>query len=402
MRRVRGGRAAVLLLLAALSGAGGCPSLARLPAKALEPDDGAEVSGAQVVLRAQAGVSGPGVLELRARRADVAREEFTIVALPDTQFYCSDYPETFFAQSQWILDHRKSENIVAVLHLGDIVDLADDTDQWDVADAAIAMLESEPNLPILLSVGNHDQSPNGEPRGTANFNRYFPASRFESRRWYGGHFGDDNDNHYILFEGGGLEFVAITLEFDESPDADVIAWADGVLKAHAERRAIVVTHFAMLSDLVLNLPSRQGLELLTKLIADNPNVFLFLGGHFCETGRRADRFGGRTVYTVLADYQCRPGGGGGWMRVMRFSPGANRIRVRTFSPTKNAELPERRHRFELPAELDGFEPVASQVRGGVIEGTLGGLEPGGTYEWFVRWRLGPVVLDGPVWRLKSE
>ncbi len=393
----------MLLLLAAAS-LGGCPirSLNVLPDNPLEPADGDSVRGQQATLRAAVPAGGVGTFELRARRADRTRRDFTIVALPDTQFYCSDYPETFFAQSQWILDHRESDNIVAVLHLGDIVDNADDTGQWDVADAAIGMLESEPNLPILLSVGNHDQSPNGEPKGTQNFNRYFPASRFASRRWYGGHYGDDNDNHYILFEGGGLKLVAVTLEFDESPNADVIAWADGVLKAHADRKAIVVTHFAMLSDLVLNVPSKQGRTLLEKLAADNPNVIMMLGGHFCETGRRFDVFGGRVVYTVLADYQCRPGGGGGWMRVMRFSPADNVVRVRTISPTKDAELTRRRHRFELPLELDGFARVASQVRGRVIEGTLDGLEPGGSYEWFVRWRLGPVVVDGPVWGFKSE
>jgi hypothetical protein len=52
--------------------------------------------------------------------AVAAPEAFTIVALPDTQFYSSSYPETFAAQTQWIVDNKERLNIVFAAHLGDV------------------------------------------------------------------------------------------------------------------------------------------------------------------------------------------------------------------------------------------------------------------------------------------
>ena len=45
-----------------------------------------------------------------------------------------------------------------------------------------------------------------------------------------------------------------------------------------------------------------------------------------------DVFEGRTVYSLLSDYQGRSRGGDGWLRIMRFSPARNEITVQTFSP----------------------------------------------------------------------
>jgi hypothetical protein len=68
-----------------------------------------------------------------------------------------------------------------------------------------------------------------------------------------------------------------------------------------------------------------------------------LSGHVCRLadmalageGRRQDSFAGHTVHSLLSDFQCHPNGGDGWLRIMRFVPSANEIRVRTFSPTLN-------------------------------------------------------------------
>ncbi len=42
---------------------------------------------------------------------------------------------------------------------------------------------------------------------------------------------------------------------------------------------------------------------------------------------------GQDVYEVLADYQTRENGGDGWLRYLEFDPGANQIRVKTYSPS---------------------------------------------------------------------
>ena len=51
-------------------------------------------------------------------------ESFTIVLLPDTQNYAEKYPETYIAQTLWIRERRKVDNIKFAIHLGDIVQTA--------------------------------------------------------------------------------------------------------------------------------------------------------------------------------------------------------------------------------------------------------------------------------------
>ena len=69
--------------------------------------------------------------------APTPADEFTIVALPDTQFYSSLNPQIFAAQTQWIADHAQDQNIQLVVGLGDIVDSGGDSTQWQNADAAL-------------------------------------------------------------------------------------------------------------------------------------------------------------------------------------------------------------------------------------------------------------------------
>src|SRR5690349_14823617 len=53
------------------------------------------------------------------------RSNFTIIALPDTQFYPASVnggtPEIFYMQTEWIITNRVERNIVFVTHLGDCV-----------------------------------------------------------------------------------------------------------------------------------------------------------------------------------------------------------------------------------------------------------------------------------------
>jgi hypothetical protein len=44
---------------------------------------------------------------------------------------------------------------------------------------------------------------------------------------------------------------------------------------------------------------------------------------------------GTTVHQILANYQMQPLGGGGYLRLLEFSPAERRVRVRTYSPYLN-------------------------------------------------------------------
>ena len=165
---------------------------------------------------------------------------FTIVAVPDTQFYAAYYPGSYLAQTQWIVDNKATRNIVFVSQLGDCVDDANDTAQWIAADAAWDLVENPATtgladgIPYGIAVGNHDQSPVGNPGTTGSptattgpYNQWFGIGRFQGRGYYGGSYGLDNDNHYELFSAGGMNFIAIHLEYMPSSSQlrqDVLAW----------------------------------------------------------------------------------------------------------------------------------------------------------------------------------
>jgi hypothetical protein len=269
----------------------------------------------------------------------VQQNDFTIIALGDTQFYSRDLSPIFAEQTQWIVANRALKNIVYVAHLGDIVEHGDLATEWDHANAAISLLE-DPNttglpdgIPYGITVGNHDQNPGGNPGGasTTLYNSYFGESRFSGRSYYRGHFGSNNDSHFSFFSAGGMDFIVIYIEYDPAVNSDVLTWADDLLKNNVQRRAIVVSHY--LIEPGNNAPFGVQGRSIYDALKGNANLFLMLAGHRHGEGRRTDVFNGNTVHTLLSDYQERPGGGDGWLRILEFSPAQNEIRVRTYSPT---------------------------------------------------------------------
>ena len=70
-------------------------------------------------------------------------ENFTIVVLPDTQFYSQSHSDIFDVQTQWIVNNIESMNIVFVTHLGDVVDSWGDLKQWDAANHSLSLLEGK-------------------------------------------------------------------------------------------------------------------------------------------------------------------------------------------------------------------------------------------------------------------
>jgi hypothetical protein len=52
---------------------------------------------------------------------DSSLENFTIIVLPDTQYYSENYPWIFDNQTRWIIENIEKLNIVFVSHEGDLV-----------------------------------------------------------------------------------------------------------------------------------------------------------------------------------------------------------------------------------------------------------------------------------------
>src|SRR5579864_7363228 len=203
---------------------------------------------------------------------------FSIIALPDTQYYSSNQSNgtlaMFNSQTQWIVNNRSADNIAFVIGLGDIVQDGNNNgnfSEWVNANAAVSLLDDPvatglpEGIPYSFGVGNHDQGPTGDgsPDDTAGFNQYFGSSRYSGKSYYGGHFGTNNDNHYVLFSASGMDFILINIaymdpQFDGPELNSVLAWANNLLQTHSTRRGIIVSHY-LINDGLNASWSNQGL-----------------------------------------------------------------------------------------------------------------------------------------------
>jgi PKD repeat protein len=282
-------------------------------------------------------------------------EDFTIVVLPDTQFYSKSYPAIFSSQTQWIVDNKDTLNIAYVAHVGDIVDSYNQTSQWNNAQAAMSLLEDPTTtglydgIPYGLVPGNHD-----EPTG--NYNYYFGVPHFQGRGYYGGGYPPgSNDNNFTLFSAGGMDFIVINLEY-LTPATGVLEWADSLLKTYASRRAIVVSHYLLNLDATWSPWGQQ----IYDALKDNPNLFLMLAGHIHGESRRVDVHNGITVNTLLSDYQSLANGGNGWLRLLTFSPTSDEINVKTYSPYLKQYDTDTNSQFLLFYNMGGTNAISFQ------------------------------------------
>jgi hypothetical protein len=294
------------------------------------------------------------------------------------------------------------------VHNGDIVDNASHTAQWTVADKALSTLEKPSpdlldGLPYGLAVGNHDESPNGTPGGTDNFNKYFGVARFDNRAYYGGHHGSTNDNAWITFSAGGLDFIVVSLQYDTNPDAAVLAWARAVFEQHPNAFGILNAHYILGGNAGFG---AQGQAIYDELRGVR-NVRLMTCGHIHGEARRTDTYQGHVIHSMLADYQGRDDGGTGWMRIWELSPANNEITVRTYSPSLDKFETDAISEFTLPVDLRGsggafklaatVAPAASPVSVAVP-----GLEAGRTYEWYATVGDCAHLVASPLFRFTTK
>jgi len=281
------------------------------------------------------------------------KDAFSLVLLPDTQFYCQDFPETYHAQTRWIADNAEKFNIRYVLHLGDVTN-RNDRRQWTVAKEAMARLDGK--APYVMAVGNHDMGRNGGA-GTREslISEYFPVAGLRKWKTFGGVYDKEparSDNSYHLFEAGGRKWLVLSLEF--GPRDDVLRWANEVAAKHADRSVIVTTH-AYLTPRgqrfdrrlekpqgaaphrygVASLPGglNDGEQMWRKFISKHANMVAVVCGHVCIAARLASKAAdGHVVHQMLCDYQNQAQGGSGWLRLMQFLPDGVTVQVQDYSP----------------------------------------------------------------------
>jgi hypothetical protein len=320
-------------------------------------------------------------------------DDFTIVVLPDTQIYTIEgrnLEKYFHDQTQWVRDNRERYNIVGVIHNGDVINNEPQIYQWQVASAALARLEKpEPGLPDGVpwgvSVGNHDNALIGSNTviTTTKWNQYFGVDRFAGRAYYGGHYGAKNDNSWVTFSSGGLDFVVVSLMYELEPDPAEIAWARSIFQMHPNAFGILNTHYLLSGAGNFSAQSK----LIYAALRDLPNVQLMTGGHIADESRRVDTYQGHTINSMLADYQGRDLGGGGFLRIWEFSPANQTVSVRTYSPTMDKFETDANSEFTLDVDLRGaggpFREIAvTNAAPDSVSTPVDGLEVGKTYEWY--------------------
>ncbi|MFP7288253.1 S-layer homology domain-containing protein [Shouchella clausii] len=257
-------------------------------------------------------------------------DPFTILWFTDTQYYAESYPEIFDNMGDWIVDQYRKGTFSYAIHTGDIVNKADDEAQWKVADRNLDKLD-EAGVPYGVLAGNHDVIIDGVDY--TNYGRYVGADRYENNPWYGGQM-DNNRNHYDLFSFGGHDFIFLYIGFGLEDTPETIAWANEVLKKHADRVAIVGMHAYLETNGTL---SNMAQNVFDQVIAPNPNVQLVLSGHYHAANRVVKTVqnpdgSSRQVIEMLADYQGGPSGGSGYLRLLKFDPVAGTLDVDTYSP----------------------------------------------------------------------
>ncbi|WP_193210661.1 SUMF1/EgtB/PvdO family nonheme iron enzyme [Luteolibacter marinus] len=313
----------------------------------------------------------------------VADENFSVIALPDTQNYTSlsSPADTFTRQTQWVLDNRETLNIRFLTHLGDIVNSPTSTSQWTRATDAMNLLNHElayGTCPGNHDIGSRDQPGSGTPSDylirfgpnpthASSVGRWTDPDTSQVYDWYRGS-SPRGYSSYQIVPVGGREFLFLHLDHD-CPDEDM-AWAASVLSAHPRTLTMITTHnylaetggtgffgtgtgergYTAQPNVSIGPDRNRPEEIFNALVKPFNQVYMVICGHmFAIYNLEKTNDAGNPVHEVLCDYQSLPNGGNGFLRIMEFRPGENRILNTTYSPTLGRYIDP-----NLPADRQGM------------------------------------------------
>jgi hypothetical protein len=295
-------------------------------------------------------------------------EAFTLVVLPDTQYYAESYPAILQAQAQWIEEEADTRQIIGVLHVGDVTD-DNSREQWQAASNALLPLIDV--VPLVLALGNHDYGINGSAIDrTTLAHDFFPVERITAQPTFGGSYERSRiDNTYSVLETPEGPWLVLSLEF--GPRDEVIDWANEVVAQHEDMPIIVLTHAYLYSDdtrydwatkgegqrwsphsyLLASLaPVNDGQAIFDKLVRPHEQIDFVLCGHVLNDGvarLMSTQDDGGVVHEILANYQVNDMGGEGFLRLIEFREGSAEVQVLTYSPWLNEYKVDADNQFTL-------------------------------------------------------
>ena len=332
------------------------------------------ISPAAVLLGFGWGAAPVGWCEIVEGEPPFVEGSTTFAVLPDTQNYSERHPSTYEMQTQWIAEAKDRRNIACVLHLGDITN-NNSPPEWEVARRAMATLDGR--VPYFMAVGNHDYGPGGDgSTRETHFHEYFPLSKYSKSPHFGGVYDREPerfDNSVHLLEAAGRKWMVLALEF--GPRKDVVRWAGEAVAKHPDRSAILITHAYLFNDGtrydwkskgkdqpwnpyaygVAHLEGgvSDGEDLWRELVSKHPNFALVVNGHVLGDGLgflESEGAGGAKVSQMLVNFQMKPRGGDGWLRLLEIQPDGKTVKVHDYSPTLGVRntAPDNRFDFVLP------------------------------------------------------
>lgn len=306
---------------------------------------------------------------------------FSLVVLPDTQYYVACQSEHLARQVRYVLDHLEQQNIVLVLTVGDLTDHNSDT-EWAFFHQAVAPLFER--VPLVLTTGNHDHGEEGAARSRGSgLLRTFGEPPVRSRELLAATPDGGNwENAYYRLPVGKATLGVLTLEW--SPRDAVVGWAGEVLDRYPGDRLVFSTHAYLYHDDTrydwerfgaaqewnprsygtarIDLEREpgpgnwaaegayDGEMLWQRLLRSRPGLFLTLNGHVLVDGQgylasRGDR--GNLVHQLLMNFQMLADGGSGFLGLLQIEPGGRLLRGFTYSPSLGMSAMGPGHRFQV-------------------------------------------------------
>lgn len=305
-----------------------------------------------------------------------AQSDFSVVLLPDTQYYSETYPAIFTSQTQWIVNNRASWNIQFVIGEGDIVNTPGNSYEWVNAEASIKLLDKA-GIPYALAIGNHDyDGVKPAARGTTAYNQWFGVARYSAKPWYLGHSGTTNENFATTFTVNGQQYVVIALEY--YPRDAALSWAQSVIQAHSNAKVFITTHSFLFTDGtrgdtcdtndMKGTTGRNAETQWNQVLRKQANLQLVVNGHLVtkSVAHRSDLGdNGNLVNQIFTNFQAWTNGGNGYLRILKFRPSLNRIEVSTYSPYLNSYLTGSAYQFTVPITNAGNAATTGGIQGKV-------------------------------------
>ena len=306
--------------------------------------------------------------------------DYAFAVLGDTQFLVdrdvamgTSYTADIY---NWIIANKDAKKIARVLGVGDIVEdgniyekVSDEVRaraQWTYAVAQFARLE-EAGIPYTITWGfNHDGQKGQE------FTEYFASSTNFTDSDIGYFISDSTHadynkrlaNYYQRFEvdakgesGEDIKIGYLVMCIEYRPSDAVLSWADSVIKANADSRVIISTHYFLNQHGEISEEYAEIQPKWDRLANENKNVELILSGHVARQNNIVKAYtvakSGQTVAQLLIDPQQMDRFYGyddtGVVVMLYFSNQGNDVRVELVSTAKTMRARE-------AAEAEGKNP----------------------------------------------